>query len=322
MKLLKWLGIILGIIILIVIGIGIYVKTALPHVGPAPEMTIERTPERIERGKYLANSVTICMDCHSTRDWSKFAGPMLPDSIGGGGEVFDQHMGFPGRFIAKNITPYAIGNWTDGEVYHAITTGVNKKGEALFPLMAYHRFGRMDEEDVKSIIAYIRMLAPVKRDIPAREVDFPFSFIINTIPKKVAHQKIPPQTNLVAYGEYIINAAGCVECHSKMEKGSPIPGSEFGGGMEFKQPAGVAISANITMDKETGIGTWTKESFIRRFKTFTDSNYVARTIEREKLNTPMPWAMYATMNEKDLEAIYAYLQTVKPIKNKVPRLVN
>ncbi len=71
------------------------------------------------------------MDCHSTRDWSRFAGPMLPDSVGGGGEVFDQSMGFPGKFIAKNITPYALGNWTDGEVYHAITTGVNKAGKSI-----------------------------------------------------------------------------------------------------------------------------------------------------------------------------------------------
>src|SRR5688572_18864680 len=105
MKVLKYLGIILGILILIVVCIGAYVKIALPDTGPPPEMTIERTPERIERGKYLANSVTICMDCHSTRDWSRFAGPMLPDSLGGGGEVFDQNMGFPGKFVAANITP-------------------------------------------------------------------------------------------------------------------------------------------------------------------------------------------------------------------------
>src|SRR5690606_18891685 len=125
-----------------------------------------------ERGKYLANSVALCVDCHSTRDWSRFAGPMLPDSIGGGGEVFDQQLGFPGRWYAANITPYALGDWTDGEVYHAITTGVNKKGKALFPIMGYHRFGKMDEEDIKSIVAYIRTFAPVERIIPEGQPDF------------------------------------------------------------------------------------------------------------------------------------------------------
>lgn len=320
MKILKYLGIILGILILIIVCIGAYVKIALPDTGPAPEMTIEQTPERIERGKYLANSVTICMDCHSTRDWSRFAGPMLPDSIGGGGELFDQNMGFPGKFIAANITPFALGNWTDGEVYHAITTGVNKKGKALFPIMGYHRFGQMDEEDIKSIVAYIRTLAPVERVIPESQADFPMNFIINTIPRKAEFQKIPAQTDLVAYGKYIINAAGCSECHSKREKGELVPGTEYGGGMEFAQPGGVLISANITMDKETGIGTWTKESFIRKFKMYTDSGYVVPAIAPGKLNSPMPWTMYATMKEQDLEAIYAYLQTVKPIVNKVPRM--
>lgn len=322
MKFLKYLGIILAILLLIVVCIGAYLKIALPDTGPAPEMTIERTPERIERGKYLANSVAICMDCHSTRDWSRFAGPMLPDSIGGGGEVFDQQLGFPGKWHAANITPYALGNWTDGEVYHAITTGVNKKGKALFPIMGYHRFGKMDEEDIKSIVAYLRTLAPVERIIPEGEPDFPFSFIINTLPRKAEPEKIPAQTDLVAYGKYIINVAGCVECHSKREKGELVPGTEYGGGMEFPQPAGVITSANITMDKETGIGTWTKDAFIRKFKMYSDSGYVIPPVDMKKVNTPMPWNMYTTMKEQDLEAIYAYLQTVKHISNKVPRMVN
>ncbi|MBO9571173.1 MAG: c-type cytochrome [Chitinophagaceae bacterium] len=319
MKILKYLGIIVGVVILLVLCLAAYVKIALPNTGKAPEMTIERTPERLARGEYLANHVTICMDCHSTRDWSKYSGPMLQDSAGGGGEVFDQKFGFPGKWYAKNITPYALGDWTDGEIFHAVTTGVNKKGKALFPVMGYHRFGTMDEEDVKSIIAYIRTLEPVKRDIPEGEPDFPMNFIINTIPRKAAFQKIPPQTDLVAYGKYIINAAGCVECHSKREKGELVPGTEFGGGMEFKQPNGIIRSVNITMDKETGIGNWTKEMFIQRFKAYTDSSFVLPSLAPTDLNTPMPWTMYAGMKQNDLEAIYAYLQTVTPLNHKVEK---
>ncbi len=88
-------------------------------------------------------------------------------------------------------------------------------------------------EDVKSIVAYVRTLAPVERVIPESKADFPMNFIINTIPKKAEPQKIPAQTDLVAYGKYIINAAGCAECHSKKEKGELVPGTEYGGGMEF-----------------------------------------------------------------------------------------
>jgi hypothetical protein len=320
MKVLKYLGIIIGIILVLVIAVGAYVKIALPDTGPAPDVTIERTPERIERGRYLANNVALCIDCHSTRDWSKYAGPMADTGIGAGGEPFDQTIGFPGNFIAKNITPYSLGDWTDGEILRAVTTGVSKDGHALFPIMGYHRFGQMDQEDIYSIIAYIRTLTPVKKDIPASEADFPFNFIINTMPRKAAFTSRPSENDLMAYGKYIINAAGCVECHSKREKGEIVPGTEFGGGMEFPQPAGIIRSANITMDKENGIGTWSKESFIQKFKAYKDSAYVSPVMTPNDINTPMPWTMFADMREKDLEAIYTYLTSVKTLDNKVVKM--
>ena len=120
----------------LVLGVGIlliYVKAALPDVGEATELKIDYTPERIQRGAYLANSVTICMDCHSKRDWSKFSGPPSEGSIGMGGDRFDQTVGMPGVFYAKNITPEGIARYTDGELFRVITTGVTKEGRAMFP---------------------------------------------------------------------------------------------------------------------------------------------------------------------------------------------
>ena len=133
----------------LVLGVGIlliYVKAALPDVGEATELKIDYTPERIQRGAYLANSVTICMDCHSKRDWSKFSGPPSEGSIGMGGDRFDQTVGMPGVFYAKNITPEGIARYTDGELFRVITTGVTKEGRAMFPLMPYTYYGRMDPE--------------------------------------------------------------------------------------------------------------------------------------------------------------------------------
>jgi hypothetical protein len=72
-KFLKFLLYAVLAVVVLVGGLITYVKTALPNVGPPEDITIERTPERIERGRYLAHSVSICMDCHSTRDWSKFS---------------------------------------------------------------------------------------------------------------------------------------------------------------------------------------------------------------------------------------------------------
>lgn len=122
-KILVVLVIVFGVVVLGAIS---YVKLALPNVGDAPELKIEITKERVERGKYLANHVTVCIDCHSPRDWSKFSGPLDTTKIGIGGEKFDQKVGFPGEVYVPNITPYNLKHWTDGEIFRAITTGVKK----------------------------------------------------------------------------------------------------------------------------------------------------------------------------------------------------
>src|SRR5690349_24798886 len=109
----------LVVLALLIVAIGAllsYVKLALPNVGEAEDLKIEYTQERIDRGRYLANSVSVCMDCHSTRDWSKFSGPLTPGTLGKGGERFDQSVGMPGVYFSKNITPEGITRYTDGEL--------------------------------------------------------------------------------------------------------------------------------------------------------------------------------------------------------------
>ncbi|MEO6283054.1 MAG: c-type cytochrome [Dyadobacter sp.] len=318
MKALKISGKILAGLLVLVAAAIVYLKTALPNIAPAPALKIQRTAARIERGKYLANHVTVCMDCHSTRDWSQYAGP-LSGALGGGGEEFTQEMGFPGKFYAPNITPFALASWTDGEIFRAVTTGVNKSGKALFPVMGYHRFGQLDKEDIYSVITYIRELPAVQKSIPQSEPDFPVNILINTMPHEASFTSRPSETDQVAYGKYLITATGCVDCHSKTEKGAVIAGTEFGGGMEFRSPTGVVRSANITMHKETGIGNWTKEAFVAHFKAYTDSSYVSPKVASGELNTPMPWVMYSGMKEKDLAAIFTYLSTIKPIAHSVVR---
>jgi len=318
----KTIKIVLIAVLVLVIAISgfiTYIKTALPNVGPAPEIKIEGTEAQIKRGEYLANAVCVCMDCHSARDWTKFTGPLVPTTLGAGGEIFNQEYGFPGVFYSKNITPYALGSWTDGEVLIAITSGVSKNGSALFPVMPHPNYGQMDKEDIYSIIAYLRTLKPIEKDIPASVPDFPMNIIINTIPKPAAFKQIPDKKNLELYGSYIFNAAACNECHTKSVNGEKIKGMELAGGFEFKMPGGVLRSSNITPDMETGIGGWSEQAFVNRFKSYADTNYVPATIEKGKYNTFMPWMMYSKMTEEDLRALFAYLKTVKPVKNKIVR---
>lgn len=319
MKALKIILILLGIIFFLAVAAGTYVKIALPDVGAAPSIKIERTLQTIENGKYLANHVTVCIDCHSSRDWTKFAGPLKANTLGKGGEVFNQEMGFPGSYVAPNLTPYGLGSWTDGEIFRAITAGVNKDGKALFPVMASHRFGKMDKKDIYDIIAYVRTLKPIKHSVAKSESDFPVNFIINTMPKKADFQTRPLENDTLKYGAYLINAAGCVDCHSKTDKGNIVKGTEFGGGMEFKLPGGMLRSPNITGDVSTGIGKWSKVMFVNRFKAFSDKNYQSPLVETNGINTPMPWVMYGGMKKTDLEAIYSYLVSIKPIQNRVEK---
>lgn len=319
----KFLKFLIYAILTIAVLVGallIYVKTALPNVGSPEDLTIERTTERIERGRYLAHAVTICMDCHSTRDWTKFSGPLTEGTLGKGGERFDQSVGMPGVFISKNITPEGISKYTDGELFRVITTGVNKEGNAMFPLMPYRYYGKMDREDIYSIIAYIRTLHPIASQIEESVPDFPMSFIINTIPQPAQPQQRPAPSDQLAYGAYMASSSACVECHTDVDKGQIIPELSFAGGRAFQFPDGSVVrSANITPDKETGIGNWTREQFIARFKLFADSSYVAPPVGPGEFNTIMPWTMYGQMKEEDLSAIFAYLQTVKPIANTVTK---
>lgn len=297
-----------------------YVKTALPNVGEPETLTIERTPARLERGTYLANHVCVCVVCHSKRDWTKFSGPLVEGTIGMGGETFDQRYGFPGKFYSRNISPAGIGAWTDGELLRAISTGVTKSGRALFPVMPHPAYGKMDREDLYSIIVYLRSLAPIENAVPDAVPDFPMNFIVNTIPKKATFSKIPDKKDVLAYGAYVFNAAACAECHTKQVKGEKVKGMELAGGFEFPLPSGgVARSSNITPDKETGIGKWTEEAFVKRFRSYADSAYVSHDVTKGTFNTYMPWTMYGKMTEEDLKAIFAYLKTVKPVKHSVEK---
>ncbi|MBC6367034.1 cytochrome c [Algoriphagus sp. AK58] len=318
-KIFKVFAYLLGAVVLLLICGVAYLQLAFPNVNPAPELTIEYTPERIERGAYLANHVTVCMDCHSKRDFSQFSGPPSPGTIGAGGDRFDHSMGLPGVFYAKNITPFGISDYTDGELFRLITTGVTNDGRPMFPLMPYSYYGKMDPEDIYDIIAYIRSLPSIESDIPDSEADFPVNLILRTMPQNAEMVKRPDPSDQIAYGGYLVNASGCIECHTQVSpQGVIIPEVAFSGGRSFPFPDGSLVtSSNITPDPETGIGNWTEEMFVKRFKQYADSGYVNPKVAPGEFNSLMPWTMYSGMKEEDIKAIYAYLRTIPAMKNEV-----
>jgi mono/diheme cytochrome c family protein len=311
--------VILLILVLLIAGVAIlaiYIKNGLPNVGPPSDLKVQITSERVDRGRYLAMHVAACMICHSSRDNTLFGGPPKEGTLGVGGELFGKDEGFPGSIYAYNITPYHLGQWTDGELFRAITTGESRDGHALFPIMNYPAYGNADTNDILSIIAYLRTLPAIPGQTPRRTLDFPVSFIVNTMPARATPSPRPDTNNAVAYGRYIVSMASCIVCHSKADKGAVVPGTEFGGGRDFPMGGAVRYSSNITPDKETGIGYWNQALFVRKFKQYADSGYTPPPVKPGEV-TPMPWLAYAGMRERDLSAIFAFLQTVKPIHNKV-----
>lgn len=308
--------------LLTAIAVGLlYFKWALPNVDAAPQLDVQQVPVLVKRGKYLATHVAVCMDCHSTRDWSRFSGPPVAGTWGKGGGKFDHILGFPGVFYAKNITPdmeTGIGSWTDGEIFRAITSGVSKNGEPLSTLMPYRSYSHMSEEDAQAIVAYLRSLEPIKNQVPASAPNFKESLYLRTVPKKVFDSTLNiVLQDSVALGKYLLTIAGCAECHTTKQKGSLRTGKHLAGGAPYKLPNGAVVrAANITPDSATGIGQWTEDFFINRFKHYANPANLPETAP-DTFNTVMPWSMYAGMKEGDLKAIYKYLKSREPSKNKI-----
>jgi len=285
-----------------------------------PVATTDSTAIRVARGEYLANAVAGCMDCHSKRDFTKYAGPPTPGTEGGGGLLFNEKFGLPGEIYSKNITPDSetgIGTWTDDEVLRAMTQGISKNGDTLFPIMPYANFNRMAKEDLLSIIAYIRTLKPIKNKIPERKLMIPVAMAYpdKFLQPSVDANVMPPQSDKVHYGEYLVTMADCGTCHSPLTPHGPDMSRMYAGGYTFDIGTNKVTSANITSDSATGIGTWTEERFLNKFTPYREEkNY---NFDPGHQNTIMPLVLLAQMKDDDLKAIYAYLKTVKPISNVV-----
>ena len=286
------------------------------------DSTEDSAKQVLERGEYLVEHVAMCIDCHSKRDFTKYGGPVVPGTEGGGGMVFDQKFGLPGVLYGKNITPdneTGIGTWTDEEILRAMTHGINKKGDTLFPLMPYPNFNQLAKDDLMAIIAYIRTLKPIKNAVPARQLMMPIAMAYPgpMLKASIDSNMRPPESDKVAYGRYLVTAADCGTCHSPLTPHGPDLSRMFAGGYVFDLGNHKVVSANITPDSATGIGTWNEERFLNKFTLYRDQknwDYDPGT-----QNTIMPVAMIGGMKDEDLRAIYAFLRSLPPQKNLVEK---
>ncbi|MBX3279523.1 MAG: cytochrome c [Acidobacteria bacterium] len=279
-----------------------------PNARTLTARTFESTPARLERGQYLAESVMGCFYCHSERDWTAAGTPPI-ESKKGAGAVFH---GGPGKLYAPNITPdteTGIGKWSDDAIARAIREGISLDGHALFPIMPYPNYASLPDEDLASLIVYLRSIPAVRNEVPRSEIVFPVSRIMNTFPQPIESEVPPPDlTDPVKRGEHIARQASCADCHTPNDRGTPIPGMTLAGGFLLEEPPGRVTSTNITSDA-SGIAGYDEETFLKVMRT--------GNVGGRMLNPTMPWALYGRMTDDDLKALYAYLRSVPPVKHKI-----
>lgn len=204
-KLFKFLLFLISLCILVFGGILVYLSAFLPNIDAPHDLKVNMTEENIKKGRYLANEVMGCVGCHAQRDFSRFAVPIVEESKGAGGELWDQRVNFPGTMYAPNISQTALRDWSDGELYRAITAGVDKDGNALFPIMPYLQYGKLPKEDIYAVIAHLRTLPPKEESYPERELDFPLNFIVNLMPASGSHHLAPNEFDLENMGSILLH---------------------------------------------------------------------------------------------------------------------
>ncbi len=293
---LKWPGVALAGLLTLVLGlvtavgtIGTY-KLYAPRNVPAPAVTVQSTPPtsgQIARGEHLAE--VLCAACHSAND-------ELPMS--GGGESLSVEVGMPmGDIYAPNLTPGShLKDWSDGEIFRAIRTGVNDEGRATFMAMIGSRL--LSDDDTLALVAYLRASPSVQNETPEFKPTlllalFTGAGMMNFDPPAATGPIVaPPKAANVEYGQYVVTFVDCAGCH----------GPKFDG----NAPPPAPPSPNLT----TVMPEWSKDDFFTAMRTGVTPDGSAMDA------VAMPWKAMGKLDDVELEALYLYLHGLTPVTGK------
>lgn len=242
----------------------------------------------IARGKHLVDSRVNCNACHG-KDFS-------------GGVIVD--VAVVGRWVAPNLTTgkgsvtleYTAADWD-----HAVRHGLRRGGRTSS--MPSQDFVNLSDHELSDIVAYIRGMPPVDRDLGPVKFGPVFTFMLATDSKALpasaidhakAHPVEPPETApTAAFGEHLVQV--CRGCHGERLSGGKLKGDP-----------NMPIVANLT-PHETGLKDWTEADFIRALREGKRQDGTA-------ISEFMPWRAYGQMGDSELKAIWAYLQTVPSVE--------
>lgn len=315
-KALKIIGIIALLLIAILLIGFVYINAnGIPEYKTIPlDYSVKSDSISIERGKKL--TTLLCANCHKNNETGKLTGTLMKEAPSEFGEIYSQN-------ITQDKT-YGIGNWTDAEILYLLRTGIKKSGQYAPPYMA--KLPTMADEDINAIISFLRSNDPMVTADATPDTPSKPSFLTKLLchvawkPFPMPTEKIilPDSTQTIALGKYLANNLECFSCHSADFKTNNFLKPELskgyfaGGNSPLDDEGRVKKTPNLTPDKETGIGNWTKEQFIKavRFGIVDGQNALT-----------YPMIPFTQLTDSEVAAIYEYLKTIPPIKNKVERSI-
>lgn len=286
----KWLGIVLGSLIglVLVAGVVLYVignaRLNKTYDIPPSNITLPTDAASIEFGKHRAE--TLCEGCHTAdlsgeNNWFN-AGPL-------------------GTIDSANLTSGAGGvgsTFTTEDYVRAIRHGIGPDNKPLF-MTAVVSTSNLSDKDLGAIIAYLKTIPPVdhktngKHFTPLAKIMFGAGMLGNLPAEVVSHDlhvTAPERAVTAEYGKYLVDTNDCRVCHGQNLNGGPYP-----------DPTIKKISPNLTPGGEPGL--WTEAQFINTIRT-------GKTPGGHELSELMPWKVYARFEDDELKAIWAYLQTL------------
>ena len=266
-----------------------------------------RTQAEVERGRVLVYS--ICAGCHYNRQAEKFIGNRIEDVPGIAGKVYSANLT---HSKTNGIPP----KYTDAQLKYLLKTGVAYDGR----FVGYMLRPNMAESDLNAIVAFLRSydpaLAVADTTIGPTHYNVFGKIYMGMHAKPLPYKTIadrPGENEPVALGRYLADNLGCFHCHSKSltSLNYLYPDQTEGfmaGGTKLKGGQGKMVTApNITPDKNTGIGDYTREQFI---KAIQDG-------EAPKHHPEPPRPKFKLLSDAEASAIYAYLKTIPPVEHAV-----
>jgi mono/diheme cytochrome c family protein len=297
-------SLLLSVAVLVPFQSGLAAEPASARQRPLTARVFEPGPARVERGRYLAEHLLQCFVCHSERDWDAPGAPPIAGRKGAGVVMSERG---ERRIVAPNITPdveTGAGGWTDDMLARAIREGIGHDGRVLYWGMWYRSFAALGDEDLASVIVYLRTLPPVRNALPPTRLP-PEELAENArFPRPITTPVPGPAPgDTKALGRYLLGVADCAGCHTAWE--SPRNPGLFAGGNKIVRGTRSAFSANLTR-QASGVA-YPRETFIS----------VMHTGKGGSLHPIMPWVVFSGLADADLGAMYDALGDVYPVAHYV-----